>query len=177
MRTIWLAVIAVVFGAGSALHADDSMMKNLLVRPSKGGMEVWAVQYTPSTPAQPLPAPKPVEPLVVPPAGQPAMPAAPVAEPVAPAPCATCGQHGGHHCWEKLRAWLCYRPLGGCCHGHAVCCRPAPLYLYTFNECVGCGQKYTLPPCAHEAGAIRGFLNGDHPFANLGLHHDNGDAH
>jgi hypothetical protein len=169
MRTIWLVVIAVSLGAGAAGRAQDSMMKKLLYQPNRSSPDAWAVQHVETLPAPAPAGPTQAAPVVVPPAA-PMVAHAPVGAPAGGAPhgsCA-CGHGRGHPFCDKLLAWLCYRPLGCCCNGCAHGCRPAPLYMYTFDECPGCHRTFTLPDCYREGGVVRGLINGEHPFAGRG---------
>jgi hypothetical protein len=90
-----------------------------------------------------------------------------VSDPSAPtghcAACAGgCKQGCVKNCLDKLKAWVTYRQLHGCCGECASCCHIPPLYLYTVHECVDCGQEHKLPCCAGEMGPFRGLLCGEH---------------
>jgi hypothetical protein len=62
----------------------------------------------------------------------------------------------------RLKSWVTFRQLHGCCCDCANCCHIPPLYLYTLHECVGGRHANELPCCAHEMGPFRGIILCDH---------------
>jgi hypothetical protein len=62
---------------------------------------------------------------------------------------------------RRLRNWITFRGLHGCCYDCANCCHHPPLYLYTVHDCVEGHMAHDLPCCAHEMGPFRGFFLGD----------------
>lgn len=93
------------------------------------------------------------------------------------APCAEdrgpkgCGSCDGRSCWERLKAWLCYRPTRGCCDRKACGCRAAPLYAYFLDDCAqgpGCAQP---PACCERPPLWRRLCGSGHGlFANPAGH-------
>src|SRR5262245_15804779 len=67
--------------------------------------------------------------------GVPVLPPASMGEVPPAAPCQGCGGGGGCHggCLEKLKAFLCYRPICQGCRGHC-CGHTPPLYTYLFDR-------------------------------------------
>jgi len=132
MRTNWLIAVAVGLAGTTALAADV------------------VIGYQPPPGYQP-------------PTGAPAAPA------VATSPCAEgkcaqgCGRAcDGRSCWERIKAWLCYQPVKGCCDKTACGCRPAPLYAYFIDDCAqgpGCAQA---PACCDKPGLWRRLCDSGH---------------
>jgi hypothetical protein len=58
----------------------------------------------------------------------------------------------------RLKSWVAFRQLHGCCCDCAKCCHIPPLYLYTLHDCVGGRHAGELPCCAHETGPFRGII-------------------
>jgi hypothetical protein len=119
MKRTWVAVLAIVLGAGPAGTCGEL--------PSQ----------LPSAPAAvmpPAPAPDATTP---PPADGAALPApaAPDAHAAAPGGgCDHCRPHGS--CWQRLCDWACYRPLPCYC---SACFEAGHVHCLFHHGCDGCG--------------------------------------
>jgi hypothetical protein len=71
----------------------------------------------------------------------------------------------------RLRKWIVFRQLHGCCCDWANCCHIPPLYLYTAHDCVEGPHSHELPCCAHEKGPFRGVLLCDKETLNASKKH------
>ncbi len=62
---------------------------------------------------------------------------------------------------RRLKDFITFRELKGCCCTKATCCHIPPIYLYTVHDCVEGHQGHELPCCAHETGPFRALFLGD----------------
>jgi hypothetical protein len=170
MRTSWLIAVAVGLAGAGALRAEVVV----------GNQTPPGAKVSPAGPAVYAP-PSPGGAWAHPPALTPAVPPANGGPGCAPAGCNSgkkCGPScDGRSFGERLKAWLCYQPVKGCCDKKACGCKPAPLYAYFADDCVqgkGCAQA---PACCEKPGLWRRLCESGHKVFGSPAGHGCGAGH
>jgi hypothetical protein len=169
MRTSWLIAIAVGLAGSTALGAD--VVIGYQPPPGAPTVATGPPAGAPCVEAYPPGCKPSVRDRLRGLAGRPACCESPCATaPHQPAACAE-GKKGCKSCGggcdgrsfcERLKAWLCYQPVQGCCDKTACGCRPAPLYAYFLDDCAqgpGCAQA---PACCEKPGLWRRLCDSGH---------------